>query len=172
MPRPCKVCASESRALVEAELAGGATFAAVSRDSRFKELTVDSLERHWSNHVAPELQDAAFTVGADPLSIAQRMSSLAGEVALIRIDALKSGDTRLALQAIKLEGDLLSRLIDRLGVRPDAVEEAFAEADSLIKLVAHIARHSPRAGEWIADQLPPERAKLAGVIRGVAQRAY
>lgn len=171
MPRPCTVCTSTHRSEVESALAEGMTFASVSRESRLGGLSPDAVERHWNNHVAPTVRDVRSVEGTSPLSIAERMSALAGQAASIREGAIVNGDARLALQAIRLEGDLLTRLTERLGVRPDAVEEAFAEADSLIRVVAHIARSSPRAGEWIADQLPSERAQLAATIRGVARHA-
>lgn len=171
MPRTCSVCTNPHRSEVERALAEGKTFASVSRESRLGGLSPDAVERHWNNHVAPEVREVRSVEGTSPLTIAGRMSALAGQAAAIRESAIENGDARLALQAIRLEGDLLSRLTERLGVRPDAVEEAFAEAESLIRVVAHIARHSPRAGEWIADQLPAERVQLAATIRGVAQHA-
>lgn len=169
MPRPCSVCISPQRPQIEAALAEWATFASVSRESRFGGVSADAVERHWNNHVALEVRSDRLVEGAIVLSIAERLSALAGEAATIRMGAITDGDSRLALQAIKLEEHLLSRLIERLGVRPDAAEEAFTEAESLMRVVAQIARHSPRAGAWIADQLPPERVQLAEAIRRVSK---
>lgn len=171
MPRRCTVCSSPSRARVEAALAEGATFHSVSRESRFSELTPDSIERHWRNHVQPEVRKARWAEGMTVLSIAERLSSLAGEATVIRRSALTAGDGRLALQAVKVEGELLYKLVERLGVAPDASELAFAEAETLVRVIATIARRSPRAGEWIADQVPAEQIQLAEAIRGVAMTA-
>lgn len=160
MPRRCSVCASPSRTRIEAALADGATFQSVSRESRFSELSSDALERHWSNHVAPEIRNASWGEGVSALTIAARMSALAADACAIRSKAIAVGDGRLALQAVKVEGDLLSRLIDRLGITPEASDESFAEAEALVSVVAQITRRSPRAGHWIADQLPAGRVQV------------
>ncbi len=169
MPRPCTVCSSSSRARLESALSEGATFAAVSRESRFSELSADAIQRHWSNHVAPEVRSARWAEGVSAMSIAERMMQLATEAMCIRKQALADGNGRLALQAVKTESDLMSKLVDRLGITPDTSEDALAEVDAMVKLVAQIARRSPRVGEWVADQLPPERLQLAEAIRGVAR---
>lgn len=171
MPRPCSVCRSSSRARVETALAEGASFASVSRESRFSELSTDALERHWARHVAPEVRDAVWGEAVSSLSLAARMASLATEATRIRSTAVAAGDGRLALQAIKVESDLLARLTERLGIEASASEDDFAEAEALARVVAQIARQSPRAGNWIADQLPADRVELAEAIRGVAHRA-
>lgn len=171
MPRPCSVCTSRDRARIEAALADGATFRSVSRESRFSELSVDSLERHWANHVAPEIREAKWAEGVSTLTLAARISALATDAHAIKSRALGAGDQRLALQAIKVEAELLERMTQRLGITPDAGDEDFAEAEAALRVIAQIARRSPRAGEWIADQLPPGRERLAEAIRGVAHRA-
>lgn len=154
---------------MEAALSEGATFTSVSRETRFSELSADAVQRHWSNHVAPEVSSARWAEGVSAMSIAQRMGQLATDAMSIRKQALAEGNGRLALQAIKTESDLMSKLMDRLGITPETSEDDLAEVQAMVKVVADIARRSPKVGEWVADQLPPERFQLAEAIRGVAR---
>jgi hypothetical protein len=107
MPRRCSICSHSKRRQIDSALASGDPIRGISRKYRVSE---DALSRHKS-HVAEAVSRAAEkreeNIGE---TILQRLENLCTKTENILAAAERSGDGRLALQAIKESREMLASI--------------------------------------------------------------
>lgn len=171
MPRKCSICTHADREVMEGQLAEGMTFSAVSRESRNQSISPDALERHWNNHVVPEMKVALWSEGVPGLSLAWRILSMDSDASTIRKRALVAGDDRTALNAIKTSASLLTLAMERLGVERADTQRYLEEAQMLFTVIVGIVRENPRAVSLFTERLPPEGGTLKNSLDRIAEAA-
>ncbi|MBD8218340.1 hypothetical protein IFU40_06805 [Microbacterium sp. CFBP 13617] len=168
MPRDCLLCRdSQNRDRIERALANGASFASVSRDTGFSRYFPDSVERHWANHVAPELRGTeGARLGLGAVTIASRLVELMDAASEIRVRAMAANRDSTAIRAIVAEERILTSIADRVGIPAD---QALAELPRLAALAAAVqraVRANPAVGEALATELDSaDRAEDAADLR-------
>lgn len=153
MPRDCHVCRSQDRARIEEALARGATFVAVSRQTRFSQIFPDAIERHWHHHVAPELRDARNGSGAGVITIASHMVDLLHATQDVRRRAIAEHRDPLAVRAIREEREIVLGMADRLGIRGDQALDEMRRLSVLSEAVTAVIARDPNFAETVAAEL-------------------
>lgn len=165
MPRNCNVCSSPDRQRIETALAAGATFVAVSRESRFSMIFPDAIERHWKNHVAPELREGRTAPGVSAAVLAGGMAELLEAAKAVRLRAAASNQDALVLRAVQVEASVHAQILARLGIEPKHGRDEIEALIALRDAVDVIARHRPDAAEIVAAQVSLEHPEAADRIR-------
>lgn len=168
MPRECSLCRdSQNRDRIERALASGASFASVSRETRFSLYFPDSIERHWNNHVAAELRgNQGARLGLGAVTIASRMVELMSAASEIRVRAMASGHDSTAIRAIVAEQSLLASIADRVGIPADQALNELPKLAALAAAVQRAVRANPAVGEALATELDTaDRAEDAADLR-------
>lgn len=169
MPRRCKTCSHPDRKQLELMLVAGNSYEAVSRESRYPNVSPDSLARHWDHHVIPEMKTQVWADGLPVLSLAERLFAMEADASMIRKRAMEAGDDRLALQAIKTSAGLFDLVRDRLGIDPQTSEEYLEHAQYLFTAIITIISETPKAVVLFTDRMPPEAQQLKATLHGIAE---
>ncbi|MBD8205091.1 hypothetical protein IFU08_09780 [Microbacterium sp. CFBP 8790] len=168
MPRECSLCNdSQNRDRIERALANGASFASVSRETRFSLYFPDSIERHWNNHVASELRgNQGARLGLGAVTIASRMVELMSAASEIRVRAMATGHDSTAIRAIVAEQSLLASIADRVGIPADQALNELPKLAALAAAVQRAVRANPAVGEALATELDAaDRSEDAADLR-------
>jgi hypothetical protein len=151
--RPCKACSSPQRNEIEAALAGGESVSRISRQFSNGTISSDAITRHWFNHVAKELRDAAVTAPAmDATDILSRLTSVADRAREISDRAFGKGNDSVALRGGDAESRALSMLAER-GIRDTLTPHLLDSAKTLFFAVKAAADLDPAFALAVAAQL-------------------
>jgi hypothetical protein len=167
MPRDCMVCGSQDRQRIEHALANGATFAAISRESRFTMFFPDAIRRHWENHVAPAVRDQRNGgPGLGVVTIASHLVELLHAAQDVRRRTIEQNRDATAVRAIREEREIVLSIADRLGIRGDQSLDELQRLASLSEAVMRAARSDPSIALAIASELDDlDRADDAASLR-------
>lgn len=171
MARKCTICTHEDRDLFEIQIASGLSYALISRESRSNSVSPDALERHWSNHVEPEMRVAVWSDGIPALTLSERIMAMDSDASVIRKQAIENGDDRTALAAIKTSCTMVAFAADRLGIKPEDTQQKISEAQMLFSSIAAIISETPRAAKLFIDRIPPEGVGLISALKRIATAA-
>ncbi|MEO8261823.1 MAG: hypothetical protein ABI566_04570 [Pseudolysinimonas sp.] len=103
--------------------------------------------------------------GLTPISIAARMTELLEAAKEIRVSAKAAGRDATALRAVQVEGDLITKMADRIGVPEDQALPELEELVAIRAAVGTVARHYPESAEHVATQLELTHPEAAQAIR-------
>jgi hypothetical protein len=139
-------------------------------------LAPESVRRHARRHLdAAALAASTALRGIPALSVLVRLQEVADAARETRLDAEERHDSRMALQAARVEAQVLATLGERFGVRElvaHELSEPLAEADALVRVVALVARTHPEARDTMAHALDAiGHPALALQVRRQADRA-
>jgi hypothetical protein len=99
MPRSCAVCTDPERSRIDEELVAGKPFRAISCNAR---MSRESIRRHAAAHLPAKLVKAEGARAlASAETLAEKLKGLELEARRLGQKAEKSGDLRVALQAVR-----------------------------------------------------------------------
>jgi hypothetical protein len=167
MPKSCNVCTGDAvmRERIETAMASGQSARSLSWVTRHSRYSPDAIERHWRNHVAPEIRVGNSGPGVSPVVLAGGMAELIEEAREVRLHAADSGAHALRLRAIQVEASVRTLVADRLGITADRGRAELEELVALRAAVEAVAVRDPDAAELVASQLSLEHPAAADRIR-------
>jgi hypothetical protein len=171
------VCGSQDRERIERALAQGATYAAVSRETRFTTFFPDAIRRHWENHVAPALRDQrSGGPGLGALTIASHMIELLHAARDVRQRTMAEHRDATAVRAIREEREIVLSIADRLGIRGDQSLDELQRLAALNEAVNRVTRSRPEIALAIAEELdaldrPDDATGLRVVVNSLKEIA-
>lgn len=153
--RLCTVCHHADRRAIDADLTAGES--SIRGIAGRWGLAPESVRRHARRHLDADARAAAIALRGIPgLSVLLRLQDVADAARETRLDAEERSDPRTALQAARVEAQVLATLGERFGVRELVARdlaEPLAEAEALVRVVALTARQQPEARSTMADAL-------------------
>ncbi len=147
----CACCASPELELIDLEIISGQhTFSEIS--SRFS-VSKSSVQRHASSHLQDKLALAEPDKRQAALNLVKHLGSLVNEIQEIRAEAGSGTESfRVRLKSIEIEGALLLRISDRLGV-DQVVIKALREVEILAQVLRPILRDHPEIARELGEGL-------------------
>ncbi len=147
----CACCSSPQLELIDFEIMSGQhTFSVIS--SKFS-VSTSSVQRHASGHLQEKLALAEKDKRQAALSLVSNLGSLINEIQEIRSEAGQGTESfRVRLKSIELEGSLLLRISDRLGV-DQQVMAALREIKVLASVLGPILRNNPAIAQELGEAL-------------------
>ncbi len=142
--RYCSICYNGRRAEIEGALMSGLSVQLISR--RFA-VSDDSLYRHTSRHLGPEVREAlregnAIRVG----DLLRRVMDVADGARAARLDAAAAGNHPAAVRAGDGEMRALSVIFDKFGVDDEGVADLLDQGEALAIAVQRLIKRTPSAG--------------------------
>ncbi len=147
----CACCSSPELQLIDLEiLSGQHTFSVIS--SKFS-VSTSSVQRHANSHLQDKLALAEPDKRQAALSLVRHLGSLVNEIQDIRSEAGQGTDSfRVRLKSIEIEGSLLLRISDRLGVDQQVIK-ALREVEVLAQVLGPILRDHPAIARELGEGL-------------------
>ena len=170
MPRLCGWCTHPRRHEFESRLAAGEPIAAVALDTGH---SISAAKRHLRAHVAPallgELRLGSQLSEVHLSDFTDRLVELADTTASLRAAATRSNDGTLLLKAVRDELQILSVLMDQLGIDSTEAAEQVREAKHLGIAIHDVLPAHPDLCRQIADRLYElEADNLAAAFESLA----
>ncbi len=147
----CSTCTSPQQESIDLELLSGrSTFAELS--ARFS-ISESSLQRHASSHLKDYLSLAGQEKRREALNLIGHLGSLVNEIQEIRAQAGQGTESfRVRLKSIEIEGSLLLKISDRLGV-DQVVIKALKEIKVLASVLGPILLDNPAIARELGEGL-------------------
>jgi hypothetical protein len=169
MSRPCGWCVHPKRHQFEQRLAAGEPIAAVALDTGH---SISAAKRHLRAHVAPallgELRLGSQLSEVHLSDFTDRLVELADTTASLRAAATRSNDGTLLLRAVREEAQILSVLMDFLGIDSTEAGEQLRDAKHLAQAIHAVLPAHPDVSRQLADRLYEMQAdNLASAIESL-----
>jgi hypothetical protein len=151
MSRRCSVCSDPRHHQIDAALLAGTPVREVVSNHEIGESAV---YRHVRSHLR-----AGFLIRAEPAqplattNLIQELIGVLADVRAVRTVAIATGQAGLLLRASMATQQLVTALMDRVGVDDVELVHSLREAEQVVDAVADLTRSHPKAGLVLAGLL-------------------